>query len=36
VTGNRIEDPAGNQVVLRGVSFIDLGATEEWEAAPDK
>jgi hypothetical protein len=31
VTGNRIEDPSGNQVVLRGVSFIDLGATEEWE-----
>jgi hypothetical protein len=31
VTGNRIEDQAGNQVVLRGISFIDLGATEEWE-----
>jgi endoglucanase len=31
VTGNRIEDPSGNEVILRGVSFIDLGATEEWE-----
>ena len=31
VDGNLIKDPGGNTVVLRGVSFIDLGATEEWE-----
>jgi endoglucanase len=31
VEGNQIKDPAGNTVVLRGVSTIDLGATDEWE-----
>ena len=31
VQGNQIQDPAGNQVTLRGVSTIDLGTTEEWE-----
>ena len=31
VEGNKILDPNGNVVILRGVSMIDLGATEEWE-----
>lgn len=31
VEGNRIKDPAGNDVILRGVSLIDLGVTELWE-----
>jgi hypothetical protein len=29
VDGKQIEDPAGHRVVLRGVSLIDLGATEK-------
>ena len=28
VDGNKIKDPSGNTVLLRGVSFIDLGETE--------
>lgn len=28
--GNVLKDPAGNVVVLRGVSLVDLGATELW------
>jgi hypothetical protein len=31
VDGNKIKDPAGNVVVLRGVADIDIGATELWE-----
>ena len=31
VEGNKIKDPAGNVVVLRGVANIDIGATELWE-----
>ena len=31
VDGNQIKDPAGNVVVLRGVSTIDLGFLEEWQ-----
>jgi len=30
VEGNKIKDPEGNIVVLRGVALIDLGATELW------
>mgnify|MGYP006289443325 FL=1 len=30
VDGNQIKDPNGNVVILRGVSFVDLGATEQW------
>ena len=30
VEGNRITDPGGRAVVLRGVSLVDLGATEAW------
>ncbi len=30
VDGNKIKDPAGNVVVLRGVDLMDLGATELW------
>jgi len=30
VDGNKIKDPNGDVVVLRGVSLIDLGATEQW------
>jgi endoglucanase len=29
--GNKLKDANGNDVVLRGVSLIDLAATEEWE-----
>ncbi|MBN1764491.1 MAG: cellulase family glycosylhydrolase [Sedimentisphaerales bacterium] len=29
--GNRIKDPAGNVVVLRGVDLIDIGFLEEWQ-----
>ena len=28
--GNQIKDPSGNVVILRGVSMIDLGATQMW------
>jgi len=28
--GNQIKDPAGNEVVLRGVDSIDLGAIQTW------
>ena len=31
VDGNQIKDPAGNVVVLRGVSLIDLGCAEIYE-----
>jgi endoglucanase len=31
VEGNQIKDPAGNAVILRGVSLIDLSVTESWE-----
>ena len=31
VAGNKIVDPAGNVVVLRGIDLIDLGSLEEWE-----
>lgn len=31
VDGNKIKDPAGNVVVLRGVSLIDLGFLEGWQ-----
>ncbi len=31
VDGNLIKDPQGNTVILRGVSLIDIGTTEEWE-----
>ncbi len=31
VDGNEIKDPAGNVVVLRGVSTIDLGFLEGWQ-----
>ena len=30
VDGNQIKDPNGNVVILRGVSLVDLGATEQW------
>ncbi|MBI5550395.1 MAG: glycoside hydrolase family 5 protein [Desulfobacterales bacterium] len=30
VEGNKIKDPAGNTVILRGISLIDLGAQEAW------
>lgn len=29
--GNKIKDPNGNVVVLRGVSLIDLGHLEDWQ-----
>jgi endoglucanase len=31
VEGNKIKDPNGNIVILRGVALIDLGALEEWK-----
>jgi len=31
VEGNRIKDPKGNVVVLRGISLIDLGFLEGWQ-----
>jgi hypothetical protein len=31
VEGNKIKDPNGATVILRGVSLIDLGALEGWE-----
>jgi hypothetical protein len=31
VDGNKIKDPAGNNVVLRGVAFPDLGFLQGWE-----
>ncbi|KPL25152.1 MAG: hypothetical protein AMJ75_01730 [Phycisphaerae bacterium SM1_79] len=31
VDGNQIKDPAGNVVVLRGISTIDLGFLEAWQ-----
>ena len=31
VEGNKIKDPAGNVVVLRGISLIDLGFLEGWQ-----
>ena len=31
VDGKKIKDPAGNVVVLRGVSLIDLGHLEGWQ-----
>jgi hypothetical protein len=31
VEGNKIKDPAGNDVVLRGISMIDLGQLEDWQ-----
>ncbi len=31
VDGNKIKDPSGNVVILRGVADIDIGATELWE-----
>jgi hypothetical protein len=36
VEGNQIKDTAGNTVILRGVSLIDLGATEAWEGGVTK
>ena len=30
VDGNKIKDPNGNVVVLRGISLIDLGFLEDW------
>jgi endoglucanase len=31
VDGNKIKDPRGNVVVLRGISLIDLGFLDDWE-----
>jgi endoglucanase len=31
VDGNKIKDPEGNVVVLRGISLIDLGFLEAWQ-----
>ncbi len=31
VDGNKIKDPAGNIVVLRGIALIDLGFLKEWQ-----
>ncbi len=30
VDGNKIKDPNGNVVVLRGIDMMDLGVTEDW------
>ncbi len=31
VDGNKIKDPNGNIVILRGVALIDLGSLEDWK-----
>jgi hypothetical protein len=31
VDGNKIKDPCGNEVVLRGISLIDLGHLQDWQ-----
>ena len=31
VEGNKVKDPNGNVVILRGVAMIDLGFLQEWE-----
>ncbi len=31
VDGNKVKDPNGNIVILRGVAMIDLGSLEDWE-----
>jgi hypothetical protein len=31
VEGNKVKDPNGNVVILRGVALIDLGALEDWK-----
>ena len=31
VDGNKIKDPNSNEVVLRGISLIDLGFQQDWE-----
>jgi len=31
VDGNKVKDPNGNIVILRGVALIDLGALEDWK-----
>ena len=31
VEGNKVKDPNGNIVVLRGVALIDLGSLEDWK-----
>jgi hypothetical protein len=31
VDGNKIRDPNGNEVVLRGIDLIDLGFLEDWQ-----
>jgi endoglucanase len=31
VDGNKVKDPNGNNVILRGVCTIDLGQLEEWQ-----
>jgi hypothetical protein len=31
VDGNKVKDPNGNIVILRGVALIDLGVIEEWK-----
>ncbi len=36
VEGNKIKDPRGNEVVLRGISLIDLGYTESREGGAIK
>ncbi len=30
VDGNKIKDPNGNVVILRGIDMMDLGATQDW------
>ena len=32
VEGNKIKDPNGSVIVLRGISLIDLGFLQDWEA----
>ena len=31
VDGNKIKDPNGNEVVLRGIALIDLGVLQDWQ-----